>query len=294
MWLNRYTAARCSRRPTGRPAPGTRSFGRWRRRGPATPCRPGLKPLVYGAAGPRRRSLRGSAAEALPLRRAGRLGAPTSRACCACRGVFAQRAAAEIMLFEGGRSASRGSRALDAAAGGGRGGRRPIEEAHQPGCWRGGRSRPRAVATRATAERREGRRDLRDLRRHAAARRRRPRARQAGASEWHRRTKRGKADGSGHECLTERWLEVARLVVDRKTNAQIAEERRPPQDRRDSHPAPVPEARASRRAWRWRAWWKWANCEHRRLGGLRRDQGARSGSVPMSRVVDRRDARRVN
>jgi DNA-binding NarL/FixJ family response regulator len=40
----------------------------------------------------------------------------------------------------------------------------------------------------------------------------------------HRRTKRGKADGTGIELLTERELEVARLVVDRKTNAQIAAE----------------------------------------------------------------------
>ena len=38
----------------------------------------------------------------------------------------------------------------------------------------------------------------------------------------HRRTRRGKADGTGIETLTERELEVARLVVDRKTNAQIA------------------------------------------------------------------------
>jgi DNA-binding NarL/FixJ family response regulator len=40
----------------------------------------------------------------------------------------------------------------------------------------------------------------------------------------HRRTKRGNLDGSGIELLTERELEVARLVVDRKTNAQIAAE----------------------------------------------------------------------
>jgi DNA-binding NarL/FixJ family response regulator len=38
----------------------------------------------------------------------------------------------------------------------------------------------------------------------------------------HRRTRRGKADGTGIETLTERELEVARLVVDRKTNAEIA------------------------------------------------------------------------
>jgi DNA-binding NarL/FixJ family response regulator len=40
----------------------------------------------------------------------------------------------------------------------------------------------------------------------------------------HRRTRKGKADGVGMESLTERELEVARLVVDRKTNAQIARE----------------------------------------------------------------------
>ena len=40
----------------------------------------------------------------------------------------------------------------------------------------------------------------------------------------HRRTRAGKADGTGIETLTERELEVARLVVDRKTNAQIAAE----------------------------------------------------------------------
>jgi DNA-binding NarL/FixJ family response regulator len=40
----------------------------------------------------------------------------------------------------------------------------------------------------------------------------------------HRRTRRGKADGTGIEALTERELEVARLIVDRRTNAQIAAE----------------------------------------------------------------------
>ena len=38
----------------------------------------------------------------------------------------------------------------------------------------------------------------------------------------HRRTKRGKLDGTGIELLTERELEVARLVVDRRTNPEIA------------------------------------------------------------------------
>src|SRR5919108_108883 len=40
----------------------------------------------------------------------------------------------------------------------------------------------------------------------------------------HPRTERGKADGSGIEALTGRELEVARLVVDRRTNLEIAAE----------------------------------------------------------------------
>ena len=40
----------------------------------------------------------------------------------------------------------------------------------------------------------------------------------------HRRTRPGNAGGVGIESLTERELQVARLVVDRKTNAQIAAE----------------------------------------------------------------------
>jgi DNA-binding NarL/FixJ family response regulator len=40
----------------------------------------------------------------------------------------------------------------------------------------------------------------------------------------HRRTRPGKRDGHGIESLTERELQVARLVVDRKTNPQIASE----------------------------------------------------------------------
>jgi DNA-binding NarL/FixJ family response regulator len=38
----------------------------------------------------------------------------------------------------------------------------------------------------------------------------------------HRRTRRGEAEASGIESLTERELQVARLVVDRKTNPEIA------------------------------------------------------------------------
>jgi DNA-binding NarL/FixJ family response regulator len=40
----------------------------------------------------------------------------------------------------------------------------------------------------------------------------------------HRRTRPGKADGSGIETLTERELQVARLVAERKTNPEIAAE----------------------------------------------------------------------
>jgi DNA-binding NarL/FixJ family response regulator len=39
----------------------------------------------------------------------------------------------------------------------------------------------------------------------------------------HRRTAAGKADGTGVDALTERELQVAQLVVDRKTNREIAE-----------------------------------------------------------------------
>jgi DNA-binding NarL/FixJ family response regulator len=40
----------------------------------------------------------------------------------------------------------------------------------------------------------------------------------------HRRTRPGKGDGSGVDSLTEHELQIARLVVDRKTNPQIAAE----------------------------------------------------------------------
>jgi DNA-binding NarL/FixJ family response regulator len=38
----------------------------------------------------------------------------------------------------------------------------------------------------------------------------------------HRRTRPGKANGTGVDTLTERELELARLVVDRRTNPEIA------------------------------------------------------------------------
>jgi DNA-binding NarL/FixJ family response regulator len=48
--------------------------------------------------------------------------------------------------------------------------------------------------------------------------------RKLGHRNLHRRTRPGKADGVGVDLLTERELEIARLVVDRKTNSQIAAE----------------------------------------------------------------------
>jgi len=40
----------------------------------------------------------------------------------------------------------------------------------------------------------------------------------------HRRTRPGKVDGTGIETLTERELQISRLVVDRRTNREIAAE----------------------------------------------------------------------
>jgi DNA-binding NarL/FixJ family response regulator len=48
--------------------------------------------------------------------------------------------------------------------------------------------------------------------------------RRLGRRDLHRRTRSGKADGTGLETLTERELQIARLIVDRRTNPQIAAE----------------------------------------------------------------------
>ena len=60
----------------------------------------------------------------------------------------------------------------------------------------------------------------------------------------HRRTRAGKADGTGIETLTERELEVARLVMDRLDERTDRGRAVPqPEDRRDPYPASVSEAR---------------------------------------------------
>ena len=48
--------------------------------------------------------------------------------------------------------------------------------------------------------------------------------RRLGFRGTHRRTRAGRADGAGVDALTERELQVARLIVDRRTNPQIAAE----------------------------------------------------------------------
>jgi DNA-binding NarL/FixJ family response regulator len=48
--------------------------------------------------------------------------------------------------------------------------------------------------------------------------------RRLGHRRVHRRTRPGLSDGVGVETLTERELEVARLIVDRRTNPEIAAE----------------------------------------------------------------------
>ena len=116
----------------------------------------------------------------------------------------------------------------------------------RPRCrarWRASRSAARATRDRAAAElqhaarafercgalrhRDEAERELRKLGHHI-----------------HRRTRPGAADGTGLESLTGRELQLARLVVDRKTNPQIAVGAVPqPEDGRDAPAQHLPQGR---------------------------------------------------
>jgi DNA-binding CsgD family transcriptional regulator/tetratricopeptide (TPR) repeat protein len=134
--------------------------------------------------------------------------------------AWAGRAAAAVRLDAGdaGLAAERALASADAAAAAGA----PIEAALS-----------RMLAGRALAEAGEKDRAVAELQRAAAAldacgawRYRQSAERELGklGHRPHRRTRPGKANGAGIDSLTGRELQVAWLVVDRKTNPQIAAE----------------------------------------------------------------------
>ena len=134
--------------------------------------------------------------------------------------AMADRAAAAVAL-EGGEPGAAAERALAAAVAADHIGA-PVEAALS-----------RTLAGRALAQARQPGRAVTELQRAAAA------LHAAGALRYraeaerelrrlghhvHRRTRAGKPDGVGIETLTERECQVARLIVDRKTNPEIAAE----------------------------------------------------------------------
>ena len=145
---------------------------------------------------------------------AAKFGLPLGRA-------MADRAAAAVALDRGD-AATAAERALASAAAAGEAGA-AVESALA-----------RLLAGRALAQAGETERAAAELERAAAeldargALRHRDAAerelRRLGVRNLHRRTRPGKAEGDGIASLTERELQVARLVVDRRTNPQIAAE----------------------------------------------------------------------
>jgi DNA-binding NarL/FixJ family response regulator len=134
--------------------------------------------------------------------------------------AWADRAAAAVALH-GGDSARAAERALASADAADEAGA-PIEAALS-----------RTLAGRALAQAGQADRAVVELQRAAAAlddcgalRYREKAERELGklGHRPHRRTRPGRSDGSGIESLTEREMQVARLVVDRKTNPEIAAE----------------------------------------------------------------------
>ena len=134
--------------------------------------------------------------------------------------AWADRAAAAVALHEGNgaRAFERAFASADAADEAGA----PIEAALS-----------RTLAGRALARAGETERAVAELQRAATAfdtcgalRHRDGAERELGrlGHRPHRRTRRGTADGDGIGSLTDRELQVAWLVVDRKTNAEIAAE----------------------------------------------------------------------
>jgi DNA-binding CsgD family transcriptional regulator/tetratricopeptide (TPR) repeat protein len=134
--------------------------------------------------------------------------------------AWAGRAAAAVDLYAGDPSRAT-ERALASAAAADEVGA-PVEAAFS-----------RALAGRALAQAGEPDRAADELRRAAREFEARGALRYRDQAErelrklghpMHRRTRAGKTDGTGIESLTERELQVARLVVDRKTNPEIAAE----------------------------------------------------------------------
>jgi DNA-binding CsgD family transcriptional regulator len=145
---------------------------------------------------------------------AARFGLPLGRA-------WAERAAAAVAL-DAGDAATAAERALASAAAAGEAGA-PIESALAR--LLGGRALAQAGESQRAAaelERAAAEFDARGAVRHRDAAERE--LRRLGVRNLHRRTRPGKADGDGVASLTERELQVARLVVDRRTNPQIAAE----------------------------------------------------------------------
>jgi len=134
--------------------------------------------------------------------------------------AWANRAAAAVDLY-GGDAAGAAERALSSAAAADEVGA-PVEAALS-----------RTLAGRALAEAGERERAATELQRAARAfeacgavryRDEAERELRKLGHRIHRRTRPGRTDGTGIETLTERELQVARLVVDRKTNSEIAAE----------------------------------------------------------------------
>jgi ATP/maltotriose-dependent transcriptional regulator MalT len=134
--------------------------------------------------------------------------------------AWADRAAAAVALYSGDTTPAT-ERALASA-----------DAAHEVGAPIEG-ALSRTLAGRALAQAGQSDRAVSELQRAAAAfdacgalRYRESAERELGklGHRPHRRTRPGRTDGAGLESLTERELQVARLVVDRKTNPQIAAE----------------------------------------------------------------------
>ena len=259
--------------PRGRPARAT--LGAVSRRRAARGRRAGARAADAMLAGRRRRGARRSSPPGLARYYLERRSLPRSRRAAATRreraaaGAEAARGAEPaagcracpprarrgVALARGRRTPRPRSDALAAAAGR----RRDRARRSRPrsrGCWPAGRSRGRASRDRATAElsARGGR--ARRVRR-AAATATRPSASCASsataAAPPHARAATRTAPASSRSPSAS-WRSRG-SIVDRKTNAADRRGAVPqPEDRRDPHPQPVPQARASPRGWRSRAW----------------------------------------